>query len=164
MKLAYTYDRRQPLYHGTKREFEKPKLNGIGILWLTPDPKAAEIYAGIRNTTGSGFLWDIRLKPSAKIVDLSDLTSPIIREFYKMVSDIRRSTFGPIDEKDWPKFADFGLLEGYGWAVRFLKSKRVHGATCADTAASVHGHDSVALFNLNAIDSLEKKALTGLQV
>ena len=31
----------QVFYHGTSKDFEKPKLNGLGVLWLAPNPRVA---------------------------------------------------------------------------------------------------------------------------
>lgn len=156
---VYNYDRR-PLYHGTSRDFDKPKKNGLGILWLAPNARVAQEYAAKRGNR-SGFVWEIVLKPSAKIADLSDLKNPVIHELYESVSDTRRSTFGPISEEEWPKFANFGIFEGYPWTVKFLASKRIDGATCRDAITSISiPHDSVALLNLRAIQSAEKKLVS----
>jgi len=154
---SYSYDRR-PLYHGTSRDFEKPKKNGLGILWLAPNPRVAAQYSARRGN--KGFVWEIRLKSSAKIVDLTDLKHPAIREMFESISDVRRSSFGPIDEKDWPRFADFGIFEGYTWTPKFLASKRIDGATCRDAITTMGiPHDSVALFNLRAIQDLARKSV-----
>jgi hypothetical protein len=152
MIATYSYDRR-PLYHGTSKDFEKPKKNSLGILWLAPNARVAQEYAAKRGNR-SGFVWEILLKPSAKIVDLHDLHNPVIRELFESVSDTRRSTFGPISEDDWPSFASFGIFEGYPWTVKFLASKKIDGATCRDAIRTMGiPHDSVALINLRAIQS-----------
>lgn len=157
---AYTYDPNQPLYHGTPKEFETLKLASNGMLWLTPSREAAIEYSDKRWEKGpSRYLWTVKLKPNVKILNLGDLNNKYIREIYKGVSDHRSFTFGAIEEADWPKFADFGLLEYHYWIVKFLKSKKIDGATCSDRAGGRVDHDSIALLRLPAIESATKEKL-----
>ena len=159
--MSYSYDRR-PLYHGTYHDYEKPKLNRIGILWLTPNPRVAAQYALTTwsPTKGKGFVWEVLLKSSARIVDLADLSHPVIRELYESLNDIRKHVLGPVSEDSWRAQADFGIFEAYPWTVRFLKSKRIDGATCADRVSTMPiPHDSVALFKLSVIQSVQRVAV-----
>lgn len=157
--LGYTYDHR-PLYHGTPKEFDTLKLNQNGILWLTPNLAAATKYAQKYYVkTPVKYLWTVKLKGGAKVLDLSDLSDKKVRSFYEAINESRKSGFGPIDEKDWPKWADFGLLEGYRWAKGFLKKKGVDAVTCSDTVDSSMPHDSIAVLKLSCIEAATKEQI-----
>lgn len=156
----YTYDPSHPLYHGTSKDFESLKLSSNGLLWLTPSREAAIAYSDKHwEKAPTKYLWTVQLKSNAKILSLGNLSNKTIREIYESISDLRRSTFGPIKEEDWLSFADFGILEGYQWVKGFLKKRKVDGVTCADRAASQIDHDSVALLRLPAIQSATRETL-----
>jgi hypothetical protein len=157
--MAYTYDRR-PLYHGTYHDFQKPKLNGLGILWLAPNPVVAAEYATPYYSKGPGYVWKIQLKGGAKIVDLADLSQPAIRALFENVNEQARYRLGPWSEEDWRKRTDFGMLETYRGSVAFLKSKRIDGITCRDSVSTMGiPHDSVGLFKLSAIETMERQVV-----
>jgi hypothetical protein len=158
--MAYSYDRR-PLYHGTSHNYEKPKLNPRGILWLTPNPVVAAEYATPHYHKGESFVWKFQLKGGAKIVDLSDLSHPVIREVFNSTNESRKYTLGPWTEEDWERHTDFGTLEQFAWLPKFLKSKGIDGVTCRDSISTIGiPHDSVALLKLSAIASMEKQVVT----
>lgn len=157
--MAYTYDRR-PLYHGTYHDFEKPKLNWLGILWLAPNPIVAAQYATPHYSKGPGYVWKVQLKGGAKIVDLSDLSHPAVRELFESINEVKKSMMGAWSEDDWRSHVDFGILEQFKWSTKFLKSKRIDGVTCRDSVNTMGvPHDSVALFKLSAIESLERQVV-----
>lgn len=149
------------LYHGTSQDFNKLKLNGLGILWLTPNPRAAVQYASKSyNKNKPAFLWTVELKPSAKILDLDDLSQPLIREVFESLRDVSQSMLSRFTEETWAERADFGLLEWQNWIVRFLKSKRIDGVYCKDKVDTLDvRHPSVALFRLSAIESSDRSVV-----
>ena len=158
----YVYAAGEPLYHGTHHDFDRPKLNARGILWLTPNPVVATEYGSPHYVKmATAFLWTIRLKRGAKIVDLADLSQPAIRGLFDN-QNVRKeftSPFGTWSEDYWRKHADFGLLEERG-AVAFLKRKRIDGVTSRDNLSTVGiPHDSVALLRLGAIESMDKSTV-----
>jgi hypothetical protein len=155
--LGYTYDRRKPLYHGTTKDFAKPKLQGNGVLWLTPNPKVALRYAVPYYHKGDAYLWEIQLKPNARILELGDSSNPVIR---KLIDDLNASSqLSKWSYEDWPKEADFGILELKPWIRNYLRSK-TDALTVQDTMGTTGiSHDSVALLNLRAIESMEKKVV-----
>lgn len=127
------------------------RLNGDGVLWLALSPDVAQSYGDEHwHTGGTGALWTVTLKPAAKIVDLSDLSNPVVQELKEKVSEIRTYTFGAISDEEWPSFADFGILEGYPWVSGFLKSRHVSGVLLRDSHNEMD-HPSVALLTLSAI-------------
>lgn len=154
----WSYTPGQALYHGTPRPFDRLQLGGEAkVLWLTDSRDAAGVYARpyyVRSDVV--YLWEIHLKPSARILDLKDLSNPIARALKDKVSEFRTSTWGAISDEDWPSFADFGIVEGYSWVRPFLRSKRVDGVWVDDRAGSKLGHRSIALLNLGAIASATK--------
>ena len=147
-----------PLYHGAQADFEKPKLNGQGILWLAFTPKVALDYATPHYHKGDSYLWEVKLKGGAKIIDLGDLSDPIIQELRQGV--ISPITNQPISEASWPSYADFGILEAKRWVRGFLRKKRVDGIVVKDSLGTTAiQHDSVALINLGAIAKLDKRVV-----
>lgn len=152
------YDSHKPLYHGAKVDFEKPKLNNNGILWLAPNVKVALDYATPYYHSGDSYVWELRLKPNAKVIDLGDLSDPIVQELRK--GFISPLTNQPISEASWPSYADFGILEAKRWVRGFLRKKRVDGVTVQDSLGTTAiQHDSLALINLGAIAAAEKKVV-----
>ena len=149
------------LYHGTPKDFDKLTLKSGGVLWLTDNRAAAEQYvSGHAYAEQSGFLWTVTLKPGARIVDLSDLSIPVVREIYEGVSDARRSTFGPIASDQWPSFADFGLLEAKPWIVSRLKAARYDAVIVKDALQSTGiPHGSFALLRLSAVQSASREPI-----
>lgn len=145
----------EPLWHGSPLSFDAPKATGSPkVLWLTDDRDSAVRYASkhyVRSDTA--YVWEIHLKPGARIVDMRDLSNPVVRSLKDSVSEIRQHTWGPISDEDWPSFADFGLIEGYSWVRPFLRSRRVDGVWVDDTVDGTRGHRSIALLNTGAIAS-----------
>lgn len=147
-------------YHGTQRDFEKPKLNALGVLWLAPNPKVAEEYARKSYSSSQGYLWEVRLKPGAKIVNLRDLSHPAVRAAFDMMNESARSGLGEWTEQDWQERVDFGMLEYRRWMVGFFKKRRIDGLVVQDTLSTTPvKHESVALLRLSAIESMTRQAL-----
>ena len=145
-------------YHGTDKEFEKPRLNPRGIFWLTGNPKVAFEYGNkYYSKKPVAYVWEVELKPNARLANLKDLSHPAIRAAFEAQNEASRSGMGVWSEKDWEDHADFGLLERWGWMVKLLKSKRLDGVFVRDTLDTTPlAHDSLALFRLGAIASLNK--------
>jgi hypothetical protein len=159
-------DLQQPLgllYHGTYHDFDKLRLNANGVLWLTPNPVvAAEYGSPYYSKRDTAIVWRVKLKPTAKVVELDDLSHPAVRALFEN-QNVRlqsSSPFGARTEQAWRQVADFGLLEERG-AIPFLKGKRVDAVTVKrDTLGTTPiPHDSVALLRLSAIESADKTTL-----
>lgn len=146
------------LYHGTTKDFSKPKLNGLGILWLTENPRVAAQYGHKHYVrTPIAYVWEIDLKPTAKIVNLRDLSNRAIYAAFQAQNEANRSGMGDWSESDWKQRADFGVLERWGWMVGLLKKKGLDGVYVQDTLGTVDiPHSSVALFKLSAIERIER--------
>lgn len=143
-----------PLWHGTRHDVEKLRLNLTNkTLWLTDEQDVAWLY-GNRGQAQS-WMWEVHLKPKAKVLDLKDLSNPLIRELKDLISGVRESTWGPITDEMWSSFADFGIVEGYAWVPGFFKSRGVDGIWVDDQIGS-RKHRSVALFRLSAIQDASK--------
>jgi hypothetical protein len=150
-----------PLWHGTIHDVEKLRLNLThDTLWLTDERDVAWLY-GSRGKAQS-WMWKVHLKPKAKVLNLKDLSNPLIRELKEMVSGVRGFTWGPITDEMWSSFADFGIVEGYQWVPDFFKSHGVDGVWVDDQVAS-RKHRSVALFRLSAIESMAKSLVVAHQ-
>src|SRR5438105_522635 len=103
-------------YHGTQADFDKLKLNKDGILWLSPTKEASSSYTEkYWHKSEDKFIWEVEISQDSIIINLNDLSNPIIKNIKNQVSDARKFTYGEIADADWHKFADFGLLEGYPW-------------------------------------------------
>ena len=146
------------LYHGTTANFTKPKLNGFGVLWLAENPRVAAQYGHKHYVrTQVAYVWEIDLKPSAKIANLRDLSNRAIRAAFEAQNEANRSGMGDWSESDWEQRADFGVLERWGWMVGFLKKKGLDGVYVQDTLGTTDiPHTSVALFKLSAIEHMER--------
>jgi len=145
-------------WHGTYRDFDKLKKNREGVLWLALSSDVAFQYGDVhwKPSDSRVKLWRVVLKPSAKIARLDDLSDPVVRELKEGVSMARAMTWGPISDESWSSFADFGILEGYRWTISFLKSK-LDGVVVGDsTGGASNKHESLALFNMKAIQSSER--------
>jgi hypothetical protein len=146
----------ETMFHGTATDFDKFKLNKNGILWLAYEPETSQAYASFaaRNkNTSNSFLWQVELSSKARIIDMEDLSNPIIQQIKKSLSDERKMRFGSeIDDKDWKDYANFGSLEYHPWIRKFLKSKRIDGIIVNDSVTTTSTkHKSIALFNLAVI-------------
>lgn len=140
----------QKLFHGTPHTFDQLKPNGYGIIWLAPDAAVAKKYSEPYWNAGHGRVIAVTLSPKAKVVNLKDLSNPIIRELKEQMSEVNKYTFGAISDESWVKsYADFGVLEvKNGLWTRFLKSKRVDAVVVADSVqTSAIKHESVAVLN-----------------
>ena len=138
-------------YHGTYQEFDKPKLQN-GVLWLAFDRKVAEGYGNPHwKPVGTPTtVWEIELRPSAKVVDLKDLSNPIVRKFKDEASMISSFMMGPISDEEYLRWADFGYLERYRWALGFFKSNGVQAITLDDNLFGTP-HRSMAVISMRAI-------------
>lgn len=149
------------MYHGTGADFSKPKLNELGILWLSHNPIVALEYALKRRP--NGFLWTVKLRADTTLVDLSDISLKPIRELFEGANDVNRYGLGEWTEQDWVRHADFGILERFRWASKFLASRKlggrkIDGAIVKDTLSTTPlRHPSVALFRLSAIESASRE-------
>lgn len=128
-----------------------PRLNAHGIFWLTDNPEVASEYAAQKS---SASVREYSLKPEAVVVRLDDLSNDVVRELYRMVSQTRRWAFGEIAEKDWPSFADWGVLEAYAWAVPFLQEHGVDAVVVRDHTGRT-AHESLAVLNLDVLKRRE---------
>jgi hypothetical protein len=147
-------------YHGTNHDFAKLKLNSLGVLWLAPNPRVAIQYAQAHYHKTPGYLWELTLKSGARLVDLADLKNPGIRALLDAINEVRKSTFGPLSDEGWLSRIDFGMLEQYRWASGFLRSHKVDGVFTKDTLNTTGiPHGSLALFNLRAIEKVERHSL-----
>ncbi len=150
-----------PLWHGTTHDVERLRLNLThDTLWLTDEQDVAWLY-GSRGKAQS-WMWKVHLKPKAKVLNLKDLSNPLIRELKEVISGVRGFTWGPITDEMWSSFADFGIVEGYQWVPDFFKSRGVDGVWVDDQVAS-RKHRSVALFRLSAIESMAKSLVVAHQ-
>jgi hypothetical protein len=150
----------QALYHGTTADFEKPKPNDLGILWLASNPVIAAEYASPYYHKGASYVWRVELKPTAKIVRLDDLSNASVRALFDAINGVRKSGLGAWTESDWLRCVDFGTLETHRWAARFLRARRLDGVICRDTLSTTGlPHTSVALLAPSAIVSLEKQVI-----
>jgi len=155
----------QVYYHGTSKDFEKPKLNALGILWLAPNPKVAQEYATPHWVKGPGYVWEIHLKGGSKVVNLRDLSHPVVREAFDMMNEQARMGMGAWSEEAWGTQADFGMLEYRRWMIGFFKKKRIDGLVVQDTLSTTPlKHESLALLRLAAIESMERKVVERGQV
>lgn len=150
-------------WHGTYKDYDQIKTQG-GFFWLALSRDIAFRYGNVhwRPDDSRVHLWEIRLHPSAKIVDLRDLTNPIVQKFRNAVNEARGANMnvgGPISEAEWAAWADFGIIEGYRWARRWLMQRKVDGVVVSDTAGGITPHDSVALFTVKVIASAERESL-----
>jgi hypothetical protein len=147
------------LYHGTYHDFKKPKLNGLGILWLTFNPRIAFQYgAKSYSKKPVSYVWEIELKSSAKLPNFRDLKHPAIRAAFEAQNEANSMGLGAWTEDDWKQHADFGVIERWGWMVGLLKSKRLDGVVIQDSLGTIDiAHASVALFRLGAITTMERK-------
>jgi hypothetical protein len=133
-----------------------PAPNELGVIWLTADRAAAAAY-GAR-------LLAVELDPSARLVDLRDLGVPVVREIKDVVSAKRETNVGhPIADAEWPRWADFGVLEANPWIVGMLREDGVDGALVADSeGTSARPHESLALLNSGAVRSSSEPRAAGL--
>jgi hypothetical protein len=144
-------------WHGTYHTYDTPEKRD-GVLWLAMSPDVAFSYGDVywRPKDSKVTVWNITLKPSARLVNLRDLSNPIVRAFADALNETRRySLFGPISDENWPSWADFGLVEGVSWAKGFFRKKRVDGLIVTDANQDITKHDSVALLNTGVIESME---------
>ena len=147
-----------PYYHGTYHSFEKPKLSGHGIFWLTDNKRAALKYSSPYYAKGDKWLWTIYLKSGSNVIDLADVSNPVIDDLREMLN---KSLLQPISVEDWGKNADFGLLEFKSWIIGFLKSHGVDGVFVKDKLGTMPiAHGSLALFKLNKIANIEKNKVS----
>lgn len=151
----------EAMFHGTANDFQEFKLNQNGILWLAYEPETSKAYADFQarnKNTKESYLWSIELNPKAKIIDMEDLSNPIIREIKDNISKIKEMTIGHgITDDDWNKYANYNTLENHSWIRRLLKSKKVDGLIVNDTiTTTTKKHKSIALFNLKTIISSKR--------
>lgn len=153
----------QPLFHGTRHDFPKLKRNALGILWTTPEPGIAAEYARVwYDKKPLVYAWEITLKPRAKVVELTDLSQPAIRALFDATNEVRGSYLGPWTERDWAEHSDFGTLEQFRWAARFLAERRVDAVVVQDKQGTTDvRHMSVAVLRMSAIDTLQRVVISG---
>ncbi len=132
-------------FRGTKDGDLSP--NAHGIIWLALDKETALSY-GPR-------LLEVTLTPSASLIDLRDLSTPVVREMKDMASAQRERTIGyPIPDRDWARWADFGMLESNAWAVPLLLDGGVDGILVSDSlGTAATPHESLALLDISAVSS-----------
>lgn len=151
-----------PLYRGDAETSSRLRLNPLGILWLVTNPVVAEEYA-MPYYRDVGTVWRVALKPDARIYRLKDIDAPPIRKLFEDVNAFARvnGVSGVFSESYWRKSADFGILETYRWAAKFLARKRVDGLLVSDTLTTTPiPHESLALLRLSAISKAEREVVS----
>jgi GNAT superfamily N-acetyltransferase/8-oxo-dGTP pyrophosphatase MutT (NUDIX family) len=145
------------LYHGTKKDFTELQPNEHGIVWLGEQDTAGD-YSAQHYQKGESRVLKVEIAPNAKIVDLRDLSDPLIRELKDKISEWRKNTWGhPIPDEDWASgkmpWADFGVLEGGNlqWVIPYLKEHGVDGVIAGDVSNKGRKHDSLAVLNPEVI-------------
>lgn len=140
-------------YHGSRRLFAKPKLNPLGLFWLTEDKLAAKRYADEYDylSGNQGHLYEVELSANAKIADLNDTNSQVTKALAKYIEDNRAAISTTFRKHGIPGiwWMSFEFLEENPDAIDFLK-ERVDGVILTDVADG-HDHNSLTLFRLNAI-------------
>lgn len=150
-----------PYYHGTRTEFLKPKLQQFGVFWLVGNPRTAMQYGAPYYHQGNSYLWEVWLKPGSKVLNLTDTASPIVQELIESLNVSFYRT-RPMTLEEWPRVADFGILESQPWVPKFLRSKRVDAVVVEDTlGATPIKHKSIGLLNLAKIESASKTLVPG---
>lgn len=136
----------QVWYHGTnsENEFDQVKPDAYGILWLALQ-EAAQDYTSFNHRNGEPRMFEVRLKQDANIVDLRDLSNPIVREYKDQFYPNRPDETWATQDASWTR------VEGNPKTVPFMKSKGVDGVIVNDQLKRGRPHDALALINESAI-------------
>lgn len=128
--------------------------NSLGIVWLTPSKVAATEYAAPYYAP-RGYVWSVTLKPHRRVASLTDLESKPIRAFFNAANDVRASGLGGWSEEDWRERVDFGVLEQFRWAARFLAKRGLDAVVVRDSIGTTGiPHVSLALLRKSAIEDM----------
>jgi hypothetical protein len=148
------------LYHGTNSEddFDAVQPNPHGIIWLG-EYKTAEKYAKTHYKKGEARIFEVGLKDSAKVLDLRDLSSPLVQEIKDRLQGRARIFYGNdyvMGDSEYQNRADFTLLEGSEWVLPYLLEKGIDAVVVRDNSSgssTYADHDSMAVINPDAIES-----------
>lgn len=154
-RSARNVEGRGPELHSTRGMMRKSRISTAGRR-----PRSAVVEGVYYHGTSKGYVLKVRLKPDAKIVELTDLSNKAIRALFEDVNEQQRvrGVTGEWSERDWVRDADFGILEHYRWSAKLLKSKKIDGVLVNDTVGTTGvPHKSLALFRLSTIESVEQQ-------
>jgi hypothetical protein len=161
---------RQTWWHGTSTRdaFDKLKPNYLGIIWLAAK-HVAKRYSDAHTVNDAYTIPDVQnrmikvqVKPDAKILDLRDITNPMVQKFRTELlrkSKYYRDGFHLENDKSWAASAKHDMLERAPWAGKWFIAQGYDGVLVND---SVHGiqenngplgyqHESLAILNPDAI-------------
>jgi 8-oxo-dGTP pyrophosphatase MutT (NUDIX family) len=147
-KLASIDTNTRVLYHGTNKDedFNEVKPDMYGILWLA-ETDAAQDYTIRSYREGEPRLFEVRLKSNTKLIDIRDLSDPIVREYKEVEFP------DTLDAEYLERWATWRRVEGSPKLVKFMKDRGVDGVIVNDQLKRGRPHDSVALFNRDKIES-----------
>jgi 8-oxo-dGTP pyrophosphatase MutT (NUDIX family)/ribosomal protein S18 acetylase RimI-like enzyme len=135
-------------YHGTndKRAFDEVRPDVYGILWLA-DAVAARDYTTKNYNQGEPRLFEVTLKPNAELIDIRDLSDPIVRQY-------KENEFPNVSDAEYlERWATWRRVEGSPKLVKFMKSHGVDGILVNDQLKRRRPHASLAIINREAIAS-----------
>jgi GNAT superfamily N-acetyltransferase len=154
------------LYHGTndEREFDTLKpTGGDPVVWLGKLDTARDIYSRqIRG--GRERVFEVKLKPDAKIADLLDQTQPCTK---KVENYFLRVIGNEILDHSWSDVMNYVAFHRHNHElIPMLKKDGFDGAIVMDkgrprgTTVS-RNHHSIALWNMDAIESQQEIKTAG---
>lgn len=148
------------LYHGTneREEFDTLKpTGGDPVVWLGELDTAKDIYSRtIRG--GRERVFEVKLKPDAKIANLLDENLPITRKIQRyFLLHVGSSIY----DHPWADVMNYAAFHRHDYAlIRMLREDGFDGAIVMDRGkprgAPSRDHHSVALFNMDAIESQQE--------
>lgn len=140
------------LYHGTnsEQEFDEVKPDSYGIIWLA-EKEFANDYTKYNHRTGEPRLFEIQLSPDAKLIDLRELSDPIVRTY-------KDKYYPQLPDEKWADAAMWTRIEGNPVTVPYFKQSGVDGIIVGDQLKRGRPHDSIALINPNTIVGQRKVA------
>jgi GNAT superfamily N-acetyltransferase len=148
------------LYHGTndEREFDTLKpTGGDPVVWLGELDTARDIYSRqIRG--GRNRVFEVKLKPDAKIADLLDESQPCTE---KVRSYFLRVVGYKVLDHAWSDVMNYVAFHNHDHVlISMLKEMGFDGAIVMDKGRPPGGpsrtHHSVALWNMDAIESQQE--------
>lgn len=148
------------LYRGEAR-LERLRLNGYGVLWLTPSRTAAEEYAAPYYRP-EGVVLTVHLRPGARAVRLRDAEHPAIRALREKINESRYYTGlgGDLSASWWAEHADFGIFETWRWSAKFLAARKIDAVLVEDKQGTIGmPHESVAILRLSVIASTSSEVV-----
>ena len=160
-KVAAISPADRTLYHGTNDEQEFDTLKPTGgdpVVWLGELDTARDIYSRtIRG--GRERVFEVKLKPDAKIADLLDVNQPITK---KVQDYFLRCVGSRIWDHGWPDIMNYMAFHRHDHElIPLLKEAGFDGAIVMDKgrprgSTQSREHHSVALWNMDAIESQQE--------